>query len=151
MEIPENSVQELQKTSEVVEKLAANADAFEEAYEAFKAGDALKFEAALNKAGIAEYCHTICTFFCRKHCVGLCRKFCPKPSEREVDAAEMLAYAKTVGPLFRDAAIVKRFLEIVQSGDVKAWETDIRKYKLEPFCYQLCALLFSWRCRKSWH
>ena len=145
------NVQELQKTSEVIEKLAANPDAFKEAYEAFIANDSARFEAAINKAGIADECHIVCTFFCRKHCVGLCRKFCPKPTQGEVDAAEMLAYAQAVGPLFRDEAIVLRFLEIMEAEDVGAWNEAIKRYKLERFCYQLCALLCSWRCKKRCH
>ena len=145
------NVQELQKTSEVIEKLAANPDAFKEAYEAFIANDSARFEAAINKAGIADECHIVCTFFCRKHCVGLCKKFCPRPTQDEVDAAEMLAYAQAVGPLFRDEAIVLRFLEIMEAEDVKAWNEEIKRYKLERFCYQLCALLCSWRCKKRCH
>ena len=151
MDVPETSIQDLQKTSAVIEKLAANPQAFSAAYDAYKVSDAAKFEAALGKAGVAEECHIVCTFFCRKHCVGLCKKFCTEPNTREVDAAGVLAYAKAVGPLFRDEAIVKSFLEIMVSEDVKAWAEIIKKYQLGPFCYQLCALLFSWRCRKTCH
>ena len=147
METPDISVQDLQHASAVIEKLAANPDAFNGAYNAFIASDAAKFEAALNVVGVAEHCHIVCTFFCRKHCGGLCRKFCPNPNKGEVNAAEMLAYAQAVGPLFRDAAIVAKLLEIMQAEDINAWNEFIKRYKLEPFCYQLCSLLFSSQCR----
>ncbi|HEY4327485.1 MAG TPA: hypothetical protein VGN20_26105 [Mucilaginibacter sp.] len=151
MEIPDDNVKELQQTSEVVEKLAADPAAFKKAYAAYKANDPVEFEAALTKVGIAERCHVVCVFFCRKHCVGICGKFCPKPANVEVNAEEMLAYARAVGPLFRDEAIVRRFLDIMKAEDVKAWAEIIKEYKLEPYCHQLCSLLFSWRCRKSCH
>jgi len=151
MEDHKTNVQELQHTSAVIEKLAANPKVFTEAYEAFRSGDSAAFEAALNKGGIADECHIACTFFCQKSCVGLCKKFCTRPSDAEVNAEEMLAYARAVGPLFRDEAIVARFLEIMLAEDLKAWAEEIKRYKLEPFCFQLCALLCSWRCKKRCH
>ncbi len=148
MEIDKTIIEELQHTSAVIEKLAANPDVFYEAYDAFAANDSARFEAALNKAELAEFCHIVCTFFCRKHCVGLCRKFCQNQPMDDVNAGEMLAYVQAVGPLFRDPEMVKRLLEIMESEDVGAWNEILGKYNLWRFCRQLCALLCSWRCSK---
>ncbi len=143
----DSDVQELRETAEALEKLAANADAFGAAHAAFVARDAAKFEAALNQVGIAELCQLICRFFCSKRCVGICRKFCPRPTPRGVDAAEVLAFAKAVAPLFRNEAIVGRFLEIMEAEDVEAWNAEIKQHNLEVFCYQICLLLCSLRCK----
>src|SRR5579864_8861382 len=90
---------EIQQTGEAIEKLSADPKAFSAAYEAFIAGDAAKFGAALGAVGIADRCRWVCRFFCRKRCVGVCRRFCPKPSTVEVNAEEILGFAKAVGPL----------------------------------------------------
>jgi hypothetical protein len=145
----DSDIQELRQMAEAIEKLAAKPAAFNEAHAAFLARDAVKFEAALNQAAIADFCHLVCRFFCRKHCVGVCRKFCPRPSQGEVDAAEILAFAKAVGPFLRDETHVRRLLEIMEAGNVEAWSQEIKKNNLEAFCYQLCIILCAWRCEKK--
>ena len=151
METHDFDIQELQQAAEAIEKLAANPNAFNEAHAALMAGDAVRFEAALNKVGIAKDCHVVCQFFCTKHCVGLCRKFCPRQPQGEVNVAEILAFTKAVAPVFRDEAIVRRFLDIMAAENVEAWNEEIKKHHLEAFCYQLCILLCSWRCKKRCH
>jgi hypothetical protein len=143
------NIQELQQAAEAFEKLAANADAFNAAHAAFIENSAEKFEAALNKAGVADFCHLVCYLFCRKQCIGRCRKFCPRSTAGEVNAAEVLAFTKAVMPLLRDEAVVTRFLEVMEKGDVERWNALIKRHKLERFCYQLCLLLCSWRCRRK--
>jgi hypothetical protein len=149
METRDPNIQELQQTAEAFEKLAANADAFKAAHSAFIENNAEKFGAALDKAGVAEFCHLVCYLFCRKQCIGRCRKFCPRSTTEEVNAAEVLAFTKAVMPLLRDEAIVTRFSEIMEKGDVKGWNALIKRHKLERFCFQLCVLLCSWRCRRK--
>src|SRR5579859_3680947 len=127
---------EIQQMAEAIEKLSANPKAFFQAYEAFIAGDAAKFAGALSLAGTEDRCRLVCRFFCRKRCIGVCRKFCPSPAMAEVDAEEILNFAKAVGHLLRDPAFVKRFCGILQAGDVEVWNQEIEKNKLQPFCYQ---------------
>lgn len=142
---------ELQQTAEAIEKLAANPKAFGQAYEAFVAGDAAKFDEALNQVGIRDHCRLVCRFFCRKRCVGVCRKFCPRPATADVNAEEILNFAKAVGPLLRDPAFVKRLCDIIQAGNVEAWNQEIEKNKLQPYCYQLCIILCTECCKKHCH
>lgn len=142
---------EIQATAETIEKLAANPKAFAQAYEAFLAGDAAKFAAALSAVGIEDRCHLVCRFFCRKRCAGVCRKFCPRPSTAEVNAEEILNFSKAVGHLLRDPAFVNRLCGILQSGNVEAWNQEIEKNKLQPYCYQLCVILCAECCEKHCH
>jgi len=142
---------EIQQTAEAIEKLSANPKAFAEAYEAFIAGDASKFGAALGKVGIEDRCRWVCRFFCRKRCVGVCRKFCPRPATADVNAEEILNFAKAVGHLLRDQAFVKRLCGILQAGNVEAWNQEIEKNKLQQYCYQLCVILCAECCEKHCH
>ena len=97
----ESQLYDLQQTAEAIEKLSADPKAFAAAYEAFVAGDADKFGAALGQVGISDRCRWVCRFFCRKRCAGVCRKFCPNPSTVEVNADEILGFAKAVGPMLK--------------------------------------------------
>jgi hypothetical protein len=139
---------EIQQTGEAIEKLSSDPKAFTAAYEAFLAGDAAKFAAALGKVGIEDRCHWVCRFFCRKRCIGVCRKFCPKPSTAEVNAAEVLGFAKAAGRLLRDPAFVERMLGFIESQNVEGWNQEIKKNDLGPYCYQLCIILCAERCEK---
>jgi hypothetical protein len=142
---------EIRQTAAAMEKLAANPTAFSQAYAAFVAGDAAKFAAALGQVGISDQCHWVCRFFCRKRCAGVCRKFCPNAPTTEVAAEEILAFTKAVSPLLRDSAFVRRLCDILQSGNVEAWNQEIVKSKLQAFCFQLCVILCVECCGEHCH
>jgi len=142
---------EIQQTAEAIEKLAANPKAFAAAYEAFVAGDAAKFGAALSQVGIEDQCHRVCRFFCRKRCVGVCRKFCPNPATTEVNAEEILNFAKAAGPFLRDPAFLKRLCDIIRAGNVEGWNQEIQKNKLQQYCYQLCVIVCGECCHHHCH
>ncbi len=142
---------EIEQTAAAIETLAGNPKAFSQAYEAFLAGDAAKFGAALGQVGISDGCHWVCRFFCQKRCVGVCRKFCPNPAKGEVTAEEILGFAKAVGPLLRDPAFTKRLCKILESGKVEDWSKEIERNKLGPYCYQLCVILCVECCGERCH
>jgi len=147
----ELNLYDLQQTADAISKLSEDPKAFAAAYEAFLAGDAVKFGAALGAAGIAERCRWVCRFFCRKRCVGVCRKFCPKPSTVEVNAEEILGFAKAVAPLLRDPAFARRMCEIIRSGNVESWNQEIERNKLQQYCYQVCVILCGECCKEHCH
>ncbi len=149
MENDQEIIQGIQQMTESLEKLAKNPEAFNDAHNAFIEKDTAKFGAALGKAGIAEHCHIICRFFCRKHCGGRCFKFCPKPNREEVDVKEILAFTNAITPLLKDREIVKQLLEINETENVEGWNEFLKKNRLEIFCHQLCILLCAWRCKRK--
>jgi hypothetical protein len=142
-------IQDFQHMTEALEKLAANPEAFNDAYNAFTATDATKFNAALDRVGIAEHCRLICRFFCRKRCGGRCFKFCPKPNREEVNVKEILAFTQAVTPFLKSEETVKWLLNISDTENVDEWNRFLRENKLEIFCYQLCILLCSMRCKRK--
>ena len=148
MTTPED-IAELQQTAAAMEKLAANPEAFNAAYEAYMADDAGKFESALSRADISQYCHLVCRFFCRKVCGGKCRKFCPQPNDEVVDAAEILAFTNAIVSLFKDEAVISAFADAMEADAADKWNELLAQYKLQRFCAQLCSLLCSWRCKRK--
>lgn len=151
MESKDLDFEELQQTAATFEQLAAKPEIFNEAHAAFLADSPERFEAAINKAGIADRCHLVCHLFCQKHCGAFCRKFCPERTTVEVNAAEVLDFTKAIIPLLKDQQVMLELNAIMDKQDVGAWNEFLKKFKLERFCHQLCALLCSWRCTKKCH
>ena len=60
------SMAELQASRETIGDLAKDPKLFVEAAEAFRAGDAERFQDALGRAGLLGRCHYICRWFCSK-------------------------------------------------------------------------------------
>jgi hypothetical protein len=149
-ENPDLKQYQIQQTAEAIEKLATDPKAFSDAYAAFLSGDAAKFGTALGKVGISDQCRWVCRFFCQKRCAGVCRKFCPDV-RGEVNAKEILGFAKAAGRALRDPAVTKRFCEILQAGDVEAWKREIEQRKLQQYCYQLCVILCAECCTERCH
>ena len=143
------TVQELLQTADAVAKLALDRSAFIEAHAAFNEDDAEGFQAVLEKVGLADLCPIVCGFFCTKHCIALGRKFCSGPKKGRSDAEEMFACAQAFGAVFVDEATAERFIKIMEEGNTKAWNAEMKKYKLEPFCYEISVLVCSRRCKKK--
>lgn len=149
MENEQEIIQGIQQMNEALEKLANDPENFNNAYNAFIEKDTAKFTSALDKAGIAEHCRLICSFFCRKKCGGRCLKFCPKPNRDEVDAKEILAFTKAVTPLLKDENLIKWLLQITEAENIDEWNKFLKENRLEAFCYQICVLLCAWQCKRK--
>jgi hypothetical protein len=143
----DDNIQELRETAEAAEELAKNPEVFREAIEAFRARDVNRFQAAINQAGIVEWCHLICRFICQKHCVRICFLFCPEAPKRPIDVAEMREFAEALAKLSKDEETLRRLITIVETEDVDAWKAEIQRLKLGEFCHQLCHFLCFERCR----
>lgn len=136
---------ELREEADAAQALARDPAVFEEAVEAFRARDAGRFQAALERAGLAERCRLVCRFLCRKHCMALCLRLCPEPP-KQIDVAEMRAFAQALEPLSRDPGLLRRLLDVMEAGDPERWRAELEQLRLSPFCHQLCQFLCSWRC-----
>jgi len=143
------TVQELLQTADAVARLAQDRAAFKEAHAAFIQDDAKAFQAALEKVGLTDLCQIVCGFFCTKYCIAIGRKFCSGPKKGKSDAEEMFACAQAFGAVFVEEATAQRFIKIVEEGNVEAWNAEMKKYKLEPFCYEISVLVCSRRCKKK--
>jgi hypothetical protein len=141
-------LQELQAVARAAATLAKNKDAFTEAVNAYRAKDAGRFQAALDRAGVGEQCERICFFLCEKVCIGICLRFCPEPQKAPVDVAEMMAFAEALNRLLQDENALQRLVEIFDKEDVQAWNAFIKEHELNRFCYQLCRFFCDWRCKE---
>jgi hypothetical protein len=143
-----DDVLELQSVARVAGVLANNKDAFTQAFQAYQAVDASRFQAALDLAGIPDECERICFFFCEKECVARCLLFCPEPGPAVFEVGELMAFAQVFAKITADTAQLRRLADIFDKQDVEAWNAFIRQNELGRFCHQLCHFFCEYRCRR---
>lgn len=139
---------ELQAAVEAAEALAKEEQAFGEAYEAFHLGDAARFQSILDHIGRGHDCERICYVFCEKRCVGHCHRLCPERPTRPVDVAEIRAFVQAFAPVARSKQSLTKLLAVAEKEDAKAWQAELRKHELHPFCHQVCHFLCKVRCKR---
>ncbi|MDH4176636.1 MAG: hypothetical protein OEV72_03580 [Thermoleophilia bacterium] len=139
---------ELRDVAAAAEKLAADEEAFVEAFDAFTAADAARFQAALDRVGLAERCELVCVYFCTKRCVGTCARLCPERATRPVDAKEVLEFTHAIARVAKDRRALERLVKIAEAEDVRAWQAELKKLELTRFCHQVCRFLCRVRCKR---
>ena len=140
-------VVELREVSAAALALAEKPDAFKEAYAAFTANDAGRFQAVLDRLGLGDRCERVCYFLCKKHCVSLCERFCPDHRPEPANVQEMIEFAQVLGRLVEDEKALRRLIQIFAKEDVGAWREWIKQNKYERYCHQLCHFLCDLRCK----
>jgi len=139
---------ELRATVAAAEKLAADEKSFFEAFDAFAANDAARFQAALERAGLTDGCELLCAYFCEKRCVGTCGRLCPERPNLPVDAKEVLAFTHAIARVAKDKRALERLLAIAEKEDAKAWQAELKKLELTHFCHQVCRFVCRTRCKR---
>jgi hypothetical protein len=141
-------VMDLRELAQAVAPLAEQPDAFKEAYEAYLAKDAGRFQSVLERVGLIDHCERICYFICKKHCVALCHRFCPEGPAEPLSVEEMIMFAGALSSLVKDEKAIRQLIDIFEAEDVNAWREWIKQHKMERFCHQLCHFLCDLRCKR---
>ena len=139
---------ELREIAAAAERLAKDEASFIEAFDAHAASDAGRFQAALERAGIADRCDLICVYFCVKRCGATCFKLCPERPTRAVDAKEVLEFTHAIARVAKDRRALERLLAIAEKEDKKAWDAELKKLELTRFCHQVCRFVCRTRCKR---
>jgi hypothetical protein len=140
-------IDQLQASGETIAELAAKPELFTAAVEAFRAGDADRFQDALGRAGLLPRCHWVCRWFCSKHCVFVCRKLVGKiDAEPVLDIDEWRQFAEFTGRLAKDPDQLLTLLAMVAAEDDKAFQRYVTSSKIQRFGHQLCHWLCGVRC-----
>jgi hypothetical protein len=144
----EDPLAELRKTAAAAERLAKDEDAFTEAFEAFRAGDASRFQAVLDQLELGHECHRICFLFCEKRCIARCYRLCPERPERAIDVAEVRDFVNALAPIARKKKGLDKLVAAAEQEDVKAWRAELKRLGLERFCHQVCHFVCRERCKR---
>jgi len=139
---------ELREIAAAAETLAGDEASFIEAFDAHAAADAGRFQAALERVGIADRCDLICVYFCVKRCGATCVKLCPERPTRAVDAKEVLEFTHAIARVAKDRRALERLIAIAEKEDKKAWDAELKKLELTRFCHQVCRFVCRTRCKR---
>lgn len=146
---PEQRMDELRITGEVMGKLASDPKLFAEAVEAFRSEDAGRWQAVLERAGLYQHCHVICRFLCSKHCLFICDQLAgPHELMKELDVEEWRQFSVFTARIAADEQLLNGLVAAVDSVDQKAFQEILKKLDALRFAHQLCHWLCRVRCRR---
>ncbi len=123
---------------------------FDDAVAASQAGDAEKFRAVVNQAGLFHFCHFYCEWFCSWRCVLVCLTFCREFPLVKIEnpVHEAFEFAHVMQALRKKPDELARLGAALDKGDPKAFAEIVRRLELVRFCFQLCHWLCYLRCRR---
>ncbi len=144
-----DALTDVRAAAKVVATLAAHERAFAAVGKAITTLDCVTARTALEQAGFTTHCHIICEFLCVWRCHWVCRELCLRPipvltGALAIDEARQFALA-----LRQLAAQPKALGDLVQAArnrDPKAYAEIVARYRLGPYCLQLCAWVCSVTC-----
>jgi len=140
---------ELASTGKVLAALIANKKAMQAIVDSIAEPNCVQLQSAINAAGLVSGCETICTFFCIWRRVWVCRTLCQEPpvvltGGYAVEEAQKFALAAR--QLAGQPRALADLVNAVQTRDPKVYGAVISRYRLEPYCWQVCAWVSSVTC-----
>ena len=132
-------LRDLLEEARSIGQLADDENAFREAYEAFRARDARKFQGVLKRLGLR--CRLICAWIRIKECIFVCLKLCgpPKPTDRQPNPREL---AEAIVRITSDERLVQQLAEAVEKRDHDSFQRIVEQFKLGNLCHYFC----HWLC-----
>jgi hypothetical protein len=149
-EFDDNVFSHFLESASVVGRLAKDKKAFGEAYNAFLAGDAKKFQEVLKRLELLPRCHLVCEWIRIKECIFLCLELCglPKPIDK---LPKPRVLAEAIVRITSNEKLVAELVKVLDRRDPEAFQRIAKEYKLEPFCHWLCHWLCAVRYRLVCH
>ena len=145
---PEERLDELRLSGEVMGKLAGEREVFAELVDAFRAQDASRFQGVLDRAGLLTYCRIVCRYLCSKHCLYICARLAgPHEGVRELDVEEWRQFAELTQRIAGDENLLRRLVAVVDDEDEQGFKQLIERLDARRFAHQLCHWLCRVRCR----
>jgi hypothetical protein len=146
-----NAFRDLLEGASLIGQLAKDENAFREAYEALRLGEPARFQAVLNRLGLARRCGLICEWIRIKECFFFCLELCgsPAPASTAVPNPRMLAEA--VVRLTSDEKLVHALVDAIEKRNRQAFQRIVNQFNLQPlchlFCHWLCVVRYRLICR----
>jgi hypothetical protein len=142
-------LRDLTEDANLIGQLTKDEKAFTAAYEAFRAGDAKKFHAVLEKLQLAVRCGLVCRWIRIKECIFLCLELCGPP--KPIDRPNPRELAEAIVRITEDEKVLRRLVTALDKRDRKAFESIVAEYKLTHlchlFCHWLCVVRYRLVCR----
>ena len=144
-----DAVSDLRAAARAIARVIANENAFEAVASAAEALDCEKTRSAISHAGFGGECEIICWLFCTWRCAWTCDYLCERPVPI-LTGSYAIEEARNFALAARQLASQPRALFdlvlAVQNRDADAYRHIVARFRLGPYCLQLCAWVCSVTC-----
>jgi hypothetical protein len=149
IELLPDPVSDLRTAAKVMARVIANVKAFEAIARSAEALDCVRAQSAIKEFGFANECEIICWVFCNWHCGRTCIHLCERPvpiltGTYAVEEARNFALATR--QLASQPRVLHDLVTAVQNRDTDAYARIVDRFRLGPYCLQLCAWVCSITC-----
>jgi len=144
-----DAVSDLRAAAKVMARVIANEKAFATIAKAAEALDCEKTRSAIGQAGFAGECEIICWVFCTWRCAWTCLELCER-STAILTGTYAIEEARIFALAARQLASQPRALldlvTAVQNREAGAYGEIVARFRLGPYCLQLCGWVCSVTC-----
>jgi hypothetical protein len=142
-------VSDLREAAKVMAQVIADEKAFDTIAKVAVTLDCEKTRSAISHAGFGGHCDIICWVFCIWRCAWTCFHLCERPMP-VLTGIYAIEEARNFALAARQLASQPRALfdlvTAVQSRDADAYGDIVARFRLEPYCLQLCTWVCSVTC-----
>lgn len=139
--------------TDAVADLLRSQGAFDEAYAAFRAEDAKRFQAIIEREQLLPFCERICHWIRTKECVFLCLHLAGPPAP--ATGLDPRVLAKAIARLGEDEKLVRQLEDILLKRDRQGFADILKRLEIQPyahlFCHWLCTIRYRLVCRWICH
>ncbi len=140
---------ELQAAGKFIGSVVENEKVFAAIERSAIALDCETLRATVNEAGFTSQCEVICSLICVWRHVWVCRELCEFPVPILTGAyaiEEAMNFALAARQLAGQARVLGDLVRAVQNRDAKAYGAIVSRFRLEPYCWQVCAWVGTVTC-----
>ena len=144
-----DAVSEIRAAGEVMARVVDNKETFDAIAKAALALDCETLRSTIDQAGFRTDCEIICLVICVWRCAWACLYLCERPSPILTDIhaiEEARNFALAARQLANQPRALGDLVTAVQNRDAKAYGEIIARFRLGPYCAQLCAWVCSVIC-----
>jgi hypothetical protein len=142
-------VGDLRAAARVMARVIENQKAFETIAKVAETLDCERTRTAIGEAGFHGECEIICWVFCTWRCAWICRELCPRPEAvlTGVHAIEEArAFALAARQLAGHPRVLFDLVTAVQGRNADLYGEIVDRFRLHPYCLQLCGWVCSVTC-----
>lgn len=136
----------LTQTGAAMGRIAQDSAVFNGLVTAFRADNAERFSAVLDRYQLRPFCYDICRWFCSKECVLRCIDLAGLP-ETQITADQIPRFAQAIAKITGDKALVQRLADAVEKADANVFGALVKELQIQPFAQLLCHWACAVRCR----
>lgn len=142
-------VSDLRVAAKAMAELIQEKKAFEAIGKVAEAFDCHRTRVVITETGFHRHCEIICWTFCVWRCHRICRLLCLRPipilsGPHAVEEAR--GFALAARQLAGHPRVLFDLVKAVQAGDAKLYGEIVDRFRLAPYCPQLCGWVCSVTC-----